>query len=136
MPTEDIPPQDWESFFNMFSRQHEGWCATVVILGDDIGVGVEAREMPLVGITLDVIDGNRTIAILFRDKGSEHLTHFVSEPKCVRLKQTEEGAHEALAIESGGGVTTVLRFRSPMPTEMLDDVLPDRPHGKTAGLQH
>jgi hypothetical protein len=133
MPTEEIPPKDWESFFGMFSRQHEGWQATVAILGGDVEAGIEARDLPLVGITMDVTDGNRTIAIMLGEKVSEHLTHMVAKPKYVELKLTEQGAHEALVIESEDGVKTLLRFRSTMPTEMLDGVLPDRPHGITGG---
>lgn len=124
MPTQEIPAQDWESFFDMFSRQHEGWRANVEVLGGEAGAGLEAREMPLVGITADVKDRSRAIAIILRQKGSEHLTHIVSEPKTVRLKQTEEGADEALAIESADGITTLLRFRFPMRTEMLDGMPP------------
>jgi hypothetical protein len=130
MPTDDIARHEWQGFLDMFSRQHEGWRATVVILGGDGGVSLEAREMPLVGVTLDVINGNRVIAIILRDEGSGHLTHIVSKPKYVRLKQTEEGAHEALVIEAENGVKTLLRFRSTMRTEMLDGVLPDRPMGR------
>jgi hypothetical protein len=134
MPTQEIPPQDWGTFFNMFSRQHEGWRVTVEVLGGEVGAGLEAREMPLVGITADMKDRNRAIAIILCETDSEHLTHIVSDPKSVRLKETEEGAHEALAIESENGITTLVRFRSSMRTEMLDDVLPDRPPGKTGGL--
>lgn len=125
MLTRDIPQQDWQSFFDMFSRQHEGWRATVATLGGDVvGVGLEARGMPLGGVTLDITDGNRAIAIMLGDKDSGHLTHVVGKPKYVRLRQSEEGAHEALIIESADGTITILRFRSTMLPEMLDGVLP------------
>jgi hypothetical protein len=136
MPTEEIPLKDWESFFAQFSRQHEGWQATVAILGGGVEAGIEARHLPLVGISLDTIDGTRTIAIMLGETVSEHLTHMIAKPKYVGLKQTEQGAHEALVIESEDGVKTLLRFRSTMPTEMLDGVLPDRPGGTTAAGAH
>lgn len=123
MPTQDIPIEDWNSFFAMFSRQHEGWRVTVEILGGYVGACLEAREMPLVGVTAEVKGRNRIVAIILEGKDSEHLTHIVSDPKYVRLQQTEEGAHEALAIESADGATTLLRFRSVMRPEMLDGVL-------------
>lgn len=63
--------------------------------------------MPLAGITADVKDRNRAISIILRQKEPEHLTHIVSEPKYVRLKQSAEGADEALAIESADGINTV-----------------------------
>ena len=123
MATKEIPSQQWESFFDMFSRQHEGWRVTVEVLSDEIGAELEARDMPLEGITADVKDKNRAISIILREKGAAHLTHIVSDPKYVRLKQTRDGADEALAIESVDRVTTLVHFRSAMLPEMLDGVL-------------
>jgi hypothetical protein len=41
----------------------------------------------------------------------------------VRLKERDDGAHEALQIESRDGATTLLRFRSVMPSELVDGVV-------------
>jgi hypothetical protein len=123
MATKEIPPQQWESFFDMFSRKHQGWRVTVEVLGDEIGAELEAKEMPLEGITADTKDKNHAISIILREKGAGHLTHIVSEPRYVRLKQAQDGADEALAIESLDRVTTLVRFRSAMLPEMLDGVL-------------
>jgi len=123
MPTEDIPFEQWESFFNLFSRQHEGWLVNMEIIGGVVGAAPEAHEMPLAGISADVKDKNRAIAILLHDHGAGRITHIISEPRSVRLKRTAEGADEALDIESADGVMTLLRFRSAMPSERLDDVL-------------
>lgn len=32
METREIPHDEWRSFFDVFSRQHEGWLATLEIL--------------------------------------------------------------------------------------------------------
>lgn len=37
MPTQEIPRQEWNNFFDSFSRQHEGWLATLEIFGPEIG---------------------------------------------------------------------------------------------------
>lgn len=132
MPTEEIPVQDWMGFLDMFSRQHEGWDATLEVLGGDDGAGLAAREMPLAGTTADVKPWQRAIAITLCERDSEHLTHIVSDPKSVRLTHTRQGAHEALAIDSANGLTTLLCFRSPMPTKRPDDMRPDSRGGKTA----
>ena len=122
MPTKEIPLSEWVTYFDQFSRQHEGWRATVEVLGSEIGAETEAREKPLMGITADLKDQERAISIILGSKGSEHLTHTVFNPKSVRIKQSEMGADEALAIESNEGTTTILTFRSPMRTEMLDEM--------------
>ena len=40
-----IPEGDWRQFFDAFSRRHEGWLASVEILGSDIGQQVEALRI-------------------------------------------------------------------------------------------
>ena len=122
MPTQSIPLADWQTFFDRFSRQHAGWLCTVAILSTDGRAGLEARQIPLEGVTLDLIDGGRTVSIILRGKGSEHVTRIVRGPQSVVLRQTEQGADEAVVIESGDGTKTILRFRSAMLAEMVDGV--------------
>lgn len=124
MPTQEIPVDNWPGFFDQFSRQHVGWRATVEVLSSELGAEMEARDSPLVGISADLKDQERSIAITLGETGARHLTHIISNPKYVRLKQTDEGADEALAIESSDGVTTLLHFRSAHRPETLNGVLP------------
>jgi len=39
------------SFFDNFSRKHQGWLATLEIMGADIGAQIEERELAFEGIT-------------------------------------------------------------------------------------
>ena len=123
MPTTNIPLEEWATFFNLFSRQHEGWLVNVEIIGGVVGAAPEAHEMLLAGISADVRDRNRAIAILLNNRGGGRITHVISEPRSVRLKRTAEGADEALAVESAEGVITLVRFRTAMLSERLNHVL-------------
>lgn len=126
MPTREIPRDEWVAFFDSFSRQHDGWLSTVEVLSSEIGAQVESRDQALIGITADVKDkGEDVISILVGGK-SDHIAHIIHAPSHVRLKETEEGAHEALHIESKHGPTTLLRFRSPVLPESVDGVVLDR----------
>ena len=92
-----------------------------VQLGPAVGAQVEVREQPLSGISAELKSGKRdSISILVGDRSEDHVTHIIDAPSHVRLKETEEGAHEALQIDSAGGVTTLLRFRSTVRSELLD----------------
>ena len=62
MPTQEIPRKDWSRFFDVFSRQHEGWLATLEIFGPEVGAQEEAHELPLEGISL-ASGGNETDAV-------------------------------------------------------------------------
>ena len=123
MRTQEISEKEWTQFFDNFSRKHEGWIVNLEIFGPEIGAQVEERELALEGITheWDETEGN-TITIMIGVKSDDHITHSVTGPTQVSLEQTDEGADVALAIKSGDGVTTLLRFRSAVLPEMVDAV--------------
>ena len=121
MQTAQITKAEWPTFFDSFSRKHEGWLATLEILGPDLGAQVEARELAFEGISdeRDETQGD-TIMIMTGSKPNDHVSHKISHPTEVSLEQTDDGADAALAIKSADGVTALLRFRSPVLTEMVD----------------
>jgi hypothetical protein len=124
MPTREIPPSEWSAFFDSFSRQHQGWLVTIEVLAFDIGAQVVARELALQGITAEMKDESEGAISIMAGGGPEaHVTHTITAPTQVRLKQSEEGADEALEIESASATITLVRFRSAMPTEMVDGIL-------------
>lgn len=125
MPTREIPRDEWVAFFDSFSRQHEGWLSTVEVLGAEVGAQVESRDQPLVGIIAELKDQD-AITIFIGDKSADHLAHTIQSPTHVSLKETDEGAHEALHIESNKGATTLLRFRFPVLPQSLDGVVLNR----------
>ena len=101
MSTQEIVRQEWQAFFDRFSRQHQGRLVTVEMLGPDLGDLVEARQLPLEGITVEPGDGGETkIEIIIGERPDSHISHTVTAPKRIWLKQTEEGADDALEIES------------------------------------
>jgi hypothetical protein len=127
MTTQEIPRDEWTTFFYTFSRQHEGWLATLEILGPEIGAQREARDLPLEGITATSKGAApETIAISMGKTPEDHVTHTISEPTRVWLEQTSAGANAALEIESADEVKTLLRFRSALPADMVDGVVLER----------
>jgi hypothetical protein len=123
MSTQDISRDEWAAFFDSFSLRHQGWLVTVEVFSSDIGAQVEARELPLQGITAELKrEGEDAISIIVGESPEQHVTHTIIAPARVILKRTEEGADEAIEIESAGR-TTLVRFRSAVPTEMVDGIL-------------
>src|SRR5436190_6713732 len=115
--TREIPREEWMTFFDGFSRQHEGWLVTVEVLGGS-GAQPEAIELPLAGIVADPNGGKQSISILVGEEVDKHVTHTISNPTDVTLDETETGAHEALRITGADGLTTLVRFRSTLLPEM------------------
>ena len=123
MKTKEIAKNEWPAFFDSFSRRHEGWLATLEILGSEIGAQVEERELAFEGIVdeWDEVQGNQII-IMNGAKRDDHITHCITSPTQVSVELTDEGADAALAIKSADGVTALLRFRSPMLPELVDGI--------------
>ena len=127
MKTRRIPRSDWPKFFDSFSRQHEGWLATLEIFATEIGAQVEEHEMAFEGIVDEWNEalGNQII-VMMGAKRDDHITHTVAAPTDVSLEQTDEGADVALAITSEGGAVTLLRFRSPTLPAMVDGIVEEK----------
>jgi hypothetical protein len=123
MPTQEIPRDEWTTFLDTFSRQHEGWLSTLEILGTDIGAQQEVLNLPLEGISVSRESVPETIAISLGNDAEDHVTHTVTKPTRIWLEQTSQGANAALEIESEDEVKTLLRFRSALPADMVDGVV-------------
>lgn len=130
MATQEIPREEWTTFFDRFSKQHEGWRVSLEVFGPEIGAQQEANALPFEGITV-ASHGKEpiTIAISLGKAPEDHVTHTIAGPKHVWLQQTSEGADEALEIESEDGAKTLLRFRSAVLPEMVDGVVSSKATG-------
>jgi hypothetical protein len=93
------------------------------MFGPGIGAQVEEHDLPFEGISdeWDETEGN-TITIMSGGEPSRHVSHRVKQPTKVILEKTAEGADAALEIKSKDGITTLLRFRSPVLPEMVDAI--------------
>ena len=120
MPTQEISRAEWNNFFDGFSRQHEGWLATLEVFAPDVGAQEEAHQLPFEGISIGSASENpNAISINLGKTPEDHVTHTITEPEHVWIEQTPEGTNAALEIESADETKTLLRFRSPM-AELVD----------------
>jgi hypothetical protein len=122
-----IPQHEWAEFLGRFSRQHDRWLSTIEVIEPGRPLQVQVRDRPLTGITVDGGDGgSRTISVLMGGESPDHAVRVIHDPVEVILKETSEGAHEALEVESRDGSTTRVAFRSVVPAERVDGILLDR----------
>jgi hypothetical protein len=125
MPSRDIPREQWMTFLDSFSRQHERWLVNVEVVTDGLGAHREVREKRLIGVSADLKSrDSSTISIIAGDRSDDHVNHIINGPTRVALEETEEGAHKGLRIEAADGETTLLLFRSPASPETVDGILP------------
>jgi hypothetical protein len=122
MPTREIPRDEWKEFFNRFSREHEGWLATIEVLDEKVGAQVEAEDLPLEGISADWKgEGEGPIEIFLGGEPDRALTHVVSAPKRLWVLTSDDGAERALEVEAPAA-KTIVRFRSAMRADMVDGI--------------
>ena len=123
MKATTIARNEWPSFFERFSRRHEGWLVTLEVFQPEIGARVQERDLALEGVSAELGNGNGDkdkIAILIGGKSHQHVTHIVLNPVEVSLEHTEDGANHALAIKSADDAMTLLCFRPALRPEVLD----------------
>lgn len=111
---------EWNAFLEEFSRRHEGWLAS--LRAKEEGARKEqvvARHLPLERVEFDE-EGNR-IRIHLRGGKRKRILYLVEEPISLRIDVGEDGAEWGLEIHSSGRETR-LRFRSSLPTEMVDGI--------------
>lgn len=123
MSTREVTRNEWTSFFDIFSKQHEGWIASLEVLGDEVGAQAEVVvELPFEGISVAEAEPQSLVINLGRTTETR-VSHTIKRPQHVWLRQTEEGANDSLEIVAEGNQKTLLRFRSPMRPELVDGIV-------------
>jgi len=92
----DISPEEWISFFNTFSRQHDGWLASIKVPQGKEQQGWEVKERPLVRISSDHLSAHDEIYITIDGDQGGNLTHGLR----IRGKLFFDGISKALTKAS------------------------------------
>ena len=100
-----IPKSEWVAFLEDFSRRHLDRLATVEVLGP-LGAQVEARELPLMGLSCE--PSGRSVTIYLGHALDQHLEHPIDAPWDIWVEMGENGAELALEVESRDGTRTIL----------------------------
>ncbi len=111
-----VPRAEWFSFLKGFSRRHADDPVTVQVLAPGLGSQVEAHALPLEGI----MAGRRTtgpISISVGRAPDRHVEHEVPDPSQVWVQMAEDGAEQALDIESQDGTRTIVQLEPEPPAE-------------------
>ena len=123
MPTREISRDQWTNFFDDFSRRHAGRLVRVEVLGA-LGAQIEARDLPLTGITADR-DATHTISILVGGRPDDDAAHIIARPARVLLEE-EDGVEPALDIQTEDGETTLVTLSAAPAAQMASARGPGR----------
>ncbi len=117
-----VPRSEWFSFFDEFSRRHEGWLVTVRVLHPSVGSQVEARDLPLAGI-VSRADASGPISLHLGTTAERNIEHEIFSPRQIWVELSDQGAEEALGVMSEDGTKTIVEFRVRALPEEVDGIL-------------
>ncbi|MDB6112903.1 MAG: hypothetical protein JWR69_4653 [Pedosphaera sp.] len=107
---QEIPRSRWVRFFDAFSKDHDGWPTSVEVTPKGKGKQVEARKLPLQGVTVDLKPQDKdTTSIILDMQPNVHLTHTVPETIQVIFREDQQ----ELEIASSSGDKAVIHFQRP-----------------------
>ena len=130
MTIQYVPPPQWRSFLERFSREHRAWLATV----HGVEHGRPVTYVPSVAIrsvSLEEDTAERVVRVTF----GNGLSLCAPRPSAVRVQKTDDdGADGALEIETVTGGFVRVAFRSTARPEELDGVAPGELSDEVASL--
>jgi len=104
--TRQLPMADWRAYFDQLSKVLAGERALVEIEGLALGDRIQARSLPLIGITYDGNDDILEIAM-------EGLDHLIHRPREILVSEGAEGL-ERLDVIDGGQQRQNVRLVKPL----------------------
>jgi hypothetical protein len=106
----EIPRDEWQRYFEDFSRDQPDYLANVEILSAEIGAETEADATHLAAITYDRKDDIVVIGLDgAADDVPEEVEHVIDKPQKITVEDEAEG-EIAFEIEDAEGTKTVLRL--------------------------
>jgi hypothetical protein len=107
-----IDASRWKSFADHFSKEHDGWSASLKRLEGDAGMEVVIDDRPFRGLTFEHRDSHESLILTFGDDADEHLTHTVQQPHDVSLREGDGAC--SLIIELADGSGCILELTNPL----------------------
>jgi hypothetical protein len=101
-----LPKSEWKAYFDHLSKHLIGERAEVEIAGLKAGGHIEARWVPLIGITYEPKGDVLEIAL-------ERLDHFIRQPRNIVVTDSPEGL-ETMDVVDTEGVRQVVRLMKPL----------------------
>jgi len=110
MPTQRIPPDQWEDYLAGFSAHNQTRLITVDVESQDLGPQRIIDHTPFLGLEPDLKEREPTIIVVAGDPEGgrpDAVTHEIMKPRSIWIKEDEEGRAEALDIETEDGRTII-----------------------------
>lgn len=101
-----INRNQWEEFFNRLTQELDGAQTEIEVASLRIGDQIQARWVPLLGVSYDPKDDIVEIAV-------QGLDHMVREPTTLTVQWNGAKA-ESLAVDTRAGDRHIIKFQQPL----------------------
>jgi hypothetical protein len=108
----EIAREDWRAELDAFTTRHEGWLASLAVLGPALGAQHEIDDLPLLGVSADRPDHAGTVSVSVARTPTDHLTRVIRDVTHLYVERAHNGAATALLAEAADGTSTILRLRA------------------------
>jgi hypothetical protein len=115
----EIEQAKWQEFAEAFSRKHDGWLVSISVESGRGKRRAIARDVPVRRVVAAVSLQTAEVRVLAGGLPPE-IEHVIASPASMIVDETDDGAEAALTITDQSGLRTVIEFRSPMLTELVD----------------
>ena len=114
MAYQDIPREQWGSFFDEISREQQSGLITVEVRGSDIPQQNALTQATLLGISYEEKgSGSGRIDIMVGADTDTNASHTISSPAAVRAENVVTGGISTVQIDvAEGEPTTIIHFLS------------------------
>ena len=86
-----IANADWKNFADRFTREHDGWSASLQLRESNGCVETALDDRPFRGITFEHRGARDALILTFGDDAEEHLSHIVEQPRELSVLDAEPG---------------------------------------------
>ncbi|MGZ5443591.1 MAG: DUF5335 family protein [Thermoanaerobaculia bacterium] len=107
-----IENTDWKAFADRFSKEFDGWSASLQLRESNGSIETAIDDRPFRGLTFEHRGTHDSLILTFGDDADEHLAHIVEQPSEMSVLAEEPGLCSliiGLADQSG----CVLELASP-----------------------
>ncbi len=113
MSTHALPPEEWQTFFDDFTRKHQGKLASIQLYGPGTLGKVEAKRLPFVGVAFEKKGSDASsVRVMLGDSTTDHITHEIPHADRVWSRPSAEDAGILLEVHGADDQTLVLHLHS------------------------
>ncbi len=112
MDTQQLPMEEWSTFLDELSRQHESSTVSVTVSGNGMTDAPVITDLPLLGVQLNTKGSDAgSITIIAGQNAADAISHTVPGPTQMSVARDADGTVAAIQIDAPDPAQTQVHFQ-------------------------